>query len=536
MLIQYTVAKVCATNKNMSEPIQKKDAPEKERESTNNSTADDPPATGLSLEEALLACMPDSPSPPVAAAVAAASCPDEQANTNLDCNNVVTTSRLQVGEKEDLGDVVVPHTTLVRNATQLEVAVLACMPGAYEISGAGAPLLTNTTTTTGTSDDYVDPLDPLHVMLHGDDDDDDRPPPISSFDIELEEEQLQPAETNIVSAYRVTEEEPIIATPFRDNRYRLLCYAFLVTAAVALLVGLSVGLTDRKKAQQANDPAVDRLVSSIRFSADEEGSFVKADRYHRTEDGDEIVVTTGNGVLNRCEVLPCNEGGCDLLSYGKVYKPGCCRGEDCDRGDKCGYLCPDRRNLCQPSYVGCRDASCFECERGPDGEELYQYRSTSINVNCLRTGVALGFNDRDDPIERIYKWVIGCGYIVRGGSEWANLAPGEYACVAVRSGEGITKTLSQPVPCQLIQLGECGCAPADMNTFGLPLPDEPCRTKEDCPYLCGDAGVEQAETLCEAFPGIEWWEGENPLYQDLFTDPEELLFGNVTIEIDIFGE
>ena len=402
------------------------------------------------------------------------------------------------------------------------------MPGAYRVPGPGAA------TTTDREYLYVDPL---QAMLE---EEEEQPSVTTSSTVNIEREgQQQMAQmSNIVSAYRVAEQEPaIIATPFKDNKVHFLIYGVLVTAAIALIVGLSVGLTTNSKEEPPGD-TLGRLVSSVIVTADQEGSFLKASRYSRTENGREIVTTVGNGVLNGCEVVPCKYKYEDCIySYGNFYEPGCCLGDDCNPSDKCGATCPRKRNVCYPAYEGCHDASCYDSERGPNGEVIYQYTSISYNLNCLRTGVAIGFNDKDDQIERVYKWAIGCGYIVHGGSEWANLAPGEYACIAVRSGEGITKTISQYVPCQFIQLGECGCGPEDMHTYGFPLPNETCRTKEDCPYLCGDAGEEEAKTLCEAFPGIEWWEGENPLYQDLFTDPdEEYLYGNVTIEIDIYGE
>ena len=309
-----------------------------------------------------------------------------------------------------------------------------------------------------------------------------------------------------------------------------------MTATLALIVGLSVGLTTSSK-EEPPDDSLGRLVSSVRYSLND-GSFAKASRYSRTENGREIVTTVGNGKSNTCEVVPCRYryGDCDIFSFGKVYEPGCCLGDDCDPGDKCGSWCPRRRNVCYPAYEGCHDASCYDCERAPNDDVIYQYISASINYNCLRTGVAVGFNDKDDNLERSYKWAIICGYIVHGGSEWLNMAPGEYACVAARSGNGITNTLTLPVACQNIQLRECGCAPANTHTYGLPPPEHQCKTAQDCPYLCGDAGEEQAKTLCEAFPGIESFEGENPTNQSLFLDPGVYLPGNVTIEIDIYGE
>ena len=482
-------------------------------------TAVKPP--GVSSEEALPACVSNAPM--VVGVRTNASVGDDttQANPGFET----------AADKE----AEVAHTTLERGAPLLQGAELACMPGAYQVPGPGPGPATATDS---------DSVGPLHVMV---DEEEERPSVNTGIAVSNEQEdQQQSAQTNIVSAYRVTEEEPAIiatATPFKDIKFRFLMYGVLLaTAVIALIVGLSVGLTTSSKEgppgdspkEESPSDSLGRLVSSLRVSADD-GSFVKADRYSKTEDGREIATTVGNGVLNSCEVLPCKYKyeDCDIYSYGNFYEPGCCLGDDCNPSDKCGATCPRKRNVCYPAYERCRDASCYDCERGPNGEVIYQYTSTSYNLNCLRTGVAIGFNDKDDNVERIYKWAIGCGYIVHGGYEWANLATGEYACIAVRSGEGITKTVSQPVPCQLIQYGECGCGPEDMHTFGLPLPDKPCKIKQDCTYLCGDAGEDEAKTLCEAFPGIEWWETENPLYQDFFYDPEEYPYRNVTIEIDI---
>ena len=515
------------------QPTNKKgDAPDKK--SANNTANNDPPDE-VTLEKALLACMPDdSPSPPpVAAAAAAASAALYDQHTNgYNVNRANTEYYPSEKENdEDLGDVALPRTSLVRNTTQRESSALSSIPGAWGISGSGSASLYPSSSAGA---DYVDPLDPLHVMVN---EEQERAPGSSASAVDVEhEDRQQRTQTNVVSAYRVAEQEPaiIIATPFKDNKVLILIYGFLVTAAVALIVGLSVGLTTKNKEEPPISIPMDRLVSSVNVMAKQEGSFMKANRYHRTENGKEIVSTTGSAVLNRCEVIPCNEGGCDLSE--KVYEPGCCRGPECNPADRCGPLCPQRANLCHPSFVGCTDASCFECERGPSGEELYQYRSASFDINCLRTGVATGFNDEDDTVPRIYKWAIVCGYNVRGGNEWQNYAPGEYVCIAVRTGNGITKTLSLSVPCQIIQLGECGCAPGDVHTLGLPPPTAPCKTKQDCPYLCGDAGLEEAKTLCEAFPGIEWWEGKNPLGRFAFFEPAEDWYGNVTEQIDIYGE
>ena len=464
----------------------------------------------VSLDRDLTACMPDAP---------AASGPcHEQTNAGVDGDSSQVNIWFQSADEQ----AEVAHTTPAISTLPLQEAVLAVMPGAYLVPGHPA-------TTTNTS--------PLDVMRE----DEDGPPASAEPSTGIErEEQRQSAQTDVVSAYLVTEEEPtIIATPFKDKKVRFLVYGVLVTATIALIVGLSVGLPTKSKEEPPPSDALGRLVSSVVVTADQEWVYLRANRYNRTENGREIATTTGSAVVNYCQVLACMQGGCEYFNYRKEYEPGCCRGDECAASDseKCGTWCPNRKDLCQPSFVGCTEPYCYECERGPNGEELYQFRTGVSDVKCLRTGVAIGFDDKDDNVERIYKWAIGCGVVRRGGDEMQNMATGEYWCIAFRSGDGITKTMSQLLPCQIIQLMECGCAPDDVHTLGLPLssPDKPCKTKEDCPYLCGDSGEEESKTLCDAFPGIKWWEGENPMYENLFTKPEDnflFVYSKATVQID----
>ena len=44
----------------------------------------------------------------------------------------------------------------------------------------------------------------------------------------------------------------------------------------------------------------------------------------------------------------------------------------------------------------------------------------------------------------------------------------------------------------------------------------PCRTEQDCPYLCGDAGYEKAKDLCYKFGGI----GPGSLWDGMFFDED----------------
>ena len=150
--------------------------------------------------------------------------------------------------------------------------------------------------------------------------------------------------------------------------------------------------------------------------------------------------------------------------------------------------------------------SCYECDTGPNGEELYTLYQEVSRINCLATGWK-----GDD-----YKWAIVCGPNEMGGSTELNMGPGEYSCGAFRQGPKITNEglvyHSAGVPCQWMQLTECGCAPGDVFSFGVEPPNldlgwQPCLTEEDCRFLCADAGEEKAKNLCYSFGGIEWWEG-----------------------------
>lgn len=176
-------------------------------------------------------------------------------------------------------------------------------------------------------------------------------------------------------------------------------------------------------------------------------------------------------------------------------------GELCNKEEKCGEQCPD--NACKPFTEGCSTLACFECDRGPNDEPLYVLQTNAGGLNCLNTGTAVADSGEE------YKWAITCGPMVSEGLDHLNFGPGEYLCGAWREGHPSKITRSFQLPCQYIQLGECGCAPLDVFNFDLDPPENPCRTEEDCPFLCSDAGTEKASQLCYAFPGdIKWWEGK----------------------------
>jgi len=181
----------------------------------------------------------------------------------------------------------------------------------------------------------------------------------------------------------------------------------------------------------------------------------------------------------------------------------------------------------------CTSSACVKCDTDEKGNEIYDARSSGYDINCLNTGYA-----RDSENGKVFKWAIWCGRCSFGCVEEENLAKGkEYACQAFRQYEGrvdpTKATKSYLIPCQFVQLAECGCAPEDVYTFGLDPPKKACRTKEDCPYLCSDAPGEAVKDLCNAFD-IEWWLGDNFLNTTFFRDNHPL--DNTPIVIEIYDE
>ncbi|KAL3936603.1 MAG: hypothetical protein SGARI_002484, partial [Bacillariaceae sp.] len=210
----------------------------------------------------------------------------------------------------------------------------------------------------------------------------------------------------------------------------------------------------------------------------------------------------------------------DACVVGKEYEYGCCAGADCPNETQCGDTIPDV-NVCKTSRSDCRSITCVECEKGPNGEEIYSVIDFSLSWNCLD----VGRDYTEDGLE--YKWAIACGPVERGGSEESNVGIGEYSCMAFREGVGFefNSTFSYLLPCQWIQINECGCAPEDVFDFGVEPPDPsvgwtPCLTEDECPFLCGDAGFDNAKDLCLKFGGIgkgSWWDGY--FEEDLTVNP-----------------
>mmetsp|Transcript_19657 Transcript_19657/g.47475 ORF Transcript_19657/g.47475 Transcript_19657/m.47475 type:complete len:230 (+) Transcript_19657:404-1093(+) len=197
------------------------------------------------------------------------------------------------------------------------------------------------------------------------------------------------------------------------------------------------------------------------------------------DDGEELLRLRGNFFSTRCRVLPCieNDGACKVGP--DTYEEGCCLGVDCDEDVKCGEQCPDY--ACVPDFDTCMSPQCHTCRKGSQGEELFKLDMTYSDIHCIDYGTELSLETGEE-----YDWIVMCWKIVSGGTEDMNYGNGEYKCNAARQGAGLNSVISNNIPCQFIQLGECGCAPSDVHTFGLDPPTKSCQTQDDCRFLCSD--------------------------------------------------
>ena len=150
---------------------------------------------------------------------------------------------------------------------------------------------------------------------------------------------------------------------------------------------------------------------------------------------------------------------------------------------------------------------------------LWDITELIFQVDCLNVTTAI-----HSETEEEYLVAVTCGRVT---SEPAfperNVDVGEYACMAFQEKAGKRNQMesSYLVPCQYIQLGECGCAPDDVYTWGLDPPMGPCRTTEDCPFLCSDTGPAKSKNLCHAFGGPDWWTGDNFMGLDVFVNHQK---------------
>jgi len=354
----------------------------------------------------------------------------------------------------------------------------------------------------------------------------------------------------LAEAYKVSDAEPVLAQDVIKEstavRTRRLAAASLTCLfVVGLVVGLSVGLTNRNEddknsfvsARPPDDSDLGRVearVVSETYKDSGKMVYFEATRYSGGTSTNHESVTVGSFRFIHCNPLACVANYANCRVDDEVYKVGCCAGAECNEENKCGRHCPAA--ACKPTHPDCISDTCVSCEKGADGEELYIWRNIEYEVDCLNTGYGTNKNDGAK-----YAWAIMCMKCVQGCVESQNTGRGEYDCVGLRRllpgevSEEIPSDSYWVVPCQLIQLGECGCAPPDVIDFGLGTPEKACRTTDDCPILCDDAGPDAAKNICNAFPGnIAWWEGTNFAERNMFNDSNDPEQATSNFDIHIY--
>lgn len=148
-------------------------------------------------------------------------------------------------------------------------------------------------------------------------------------------------------------------------------------------------------------------------------------RYRQVDAHGNINYTTiGTQVKFECDPLDCLESDEHCLvrdsdGNSMLYEPGCCAGPDCPLDEKCGDLCIIGVH-CNKTREDCLSRSCYECQKGPKGEDLHFFRQAEVSIDCLEVGTKVS----EDGIE--YNWAIACGPQESGGSEEENRADGEY--------------------------------------------------------------------------------------------------------------
>lgn len=150
---------------------------------------------------------------------------------------------------------------------------------------------------------------------------------------------------------------------------------------------------------------------------------------------------------------------------------------------------------------------------------LWDITEIIYQVDCLDVSKMTDAKTGED-----YLGAIACGRIVsEPGFPERNFDVGEYGCMAFQERTTSPEQMQSSFigPCQYFQLGECQWAPADVFPWGLDPPTGPCRTEEDCPFLCADAGAAKAKNLCHAFGGVDWWSTRNFLGIDLFKSQQQ---------------
>ena len=333
---------------------------------------------------------------------------------------------------------------------------------------------------------------------------------VNDEDVEAEvEERLQQRLATMVQASVIVNN--------KTQMKNCLIFAIFAVVIVCIIVVLSVIFTnDRRNSETSSGDFVEAsIVYENMGSAGGFPVYAEARRYRPK--GSTNIITEGAFGEILCVALPCFENSTDCDPAGKAYVPGCCLGQNCSKEDWCGKDCPVMPEACRLEDItdNCRSSECYTCDKGPEGEELWYIHGISNKVDCIATGTKI--NEADGMK---YDWAILCGPVEESDyGEMSNSAPGEYTCIAFRKGKNIFSedvgVISLSIPCQYVQLLECGCGPLDVHPWDLTPPTHPC-SPGDCRFLCSDAGEEYASQLCHAFGGIDWFEGYNKMNYSLF--------------------
>jgi len=342
----------------------------------------------------------------------------------------------------------------------------------------------------------------------------------------------------IPQAYLV--EETLLSSKSRISRKTF--RTILVSFAVAMVVVASIvaGVCASGKCAPSTTSTLaaperdDNVLIAVSFQSSPDELVTYADAQLKLVN-DVFESASGSVGTIVCNLLPCLEK--DSTCNDGLWIPGCCFVANCtSEVGQCGNKCPDLPlglpcHQVDPTNEKCRNAGCYTCDK-VNGEDIFKLTEFVFQISCLSGGTAV----RQENLES-YEWAILCGPVSAGEQPELNFDQGEYSCVAFREGAGYSYTDGGVggtfIPCHFIQLGECGCGPADVFPFGLPPPNKTCASAADCRFLCNDAGPRLANTICDAFDGIEWWEGQNFMEADLFAG-NTIEAGRGAGELDIY--
>jgi hypothetical protein len=363
----------------------------------------------------------------------------------------------------------------------------------------------------GEADDENTDLPPLHVDSYAVHD----PSPLPASDEEVRRQIL----TNTPHAEPVAVDETKGTRGSRSATWLWVAAAFAIIFA-AIAVGVAVPLAARSQ-QSLRGPDKDVVASITYLERQGSGGFAMGlnaqTRQNNPVDG--ATVTSGMVEMIKCKPSACLESD-ESCVVDKFYSSGCCAGAECPNETKCGEFCPvppESCHLTDPNNRTCVRSACYTCNQTNEGD-TYTLRDFVFSIDCLEVGTAIRPENG-----QLYKWAIFCGPVILGPVVNENKDLGEYQCGAARLGANFSDDSGGLMvgfyPCQYIALGECGCGPSDMYTFGLPAPTGPCLPNGGCPLLCEDAGTMYARNLCHSFPGnISWWEGKNAFNTSWFIE------------------